>query len=32
VAEKISLIKKYDLHGFSAWALGLEVPSVFSAI
>jgi len=32
VAEKISLIKKYDLHGFSAWALGLEVPSVFNAI
>lgn len=32
VKEKISLIKKYGLNGFSAWALGLEVPSIYEAI
>lgn len=32
IAYKIALIKKNDLHGFSAWTLGLEVPSVWSAI
>ncbi len=28
---KIDLVKKHKLHGFSAWALGLEVPSVYAA-
>lgn len=28
--EKIGLIRTYHLHGFSAWALGLEDPHVFS--
>ncbi len=32
VGMKVSLIKKYGLNGFSAWALGLEVPSVYQAI
>ncbi len=32
VAEKIALIKKNKLHGFSAWALGLERPNVWSAV
>ena len=32
VAMKISLIKKYRLNGFSAWALGLEAPSVYQSI
>lgn len=32
VAKKIELIKKYRLHGFSAWALGLELPSIFNVI
>lgn len=32
VKAKIDLIKKYGLHGFSAWALGLEVPSVFDSL
>jgi spore germination protein YaaH len=32
VAEKISLIKKYKLQGFSAWLLGLETPTIFSAL
>ena len=32
VAKKIALIKKFGLHGFSAWALGLEMPSVFKVI
>ncbi len=27
---KVDLIKKYKLHGFSAWALGLEMSSVYS--
>lgn len=28
VGKKIELIKQYGLAGFSAWALGLEVPSI----
>ena len=32
VAKKIELIKQYNLHGFSAWALGLELPSIFNVI
>lgn len=32
VAMKVSLIKKYKLNGFSAWSLGLEVPSIYQAI
>ncbi len=32
VAKKIELVNQYKLHGFSAWALGLELPSVFSAM
>lgn len=32
VKAKVALIKKYRLYGFSAWALGLEVPSVYQAI
>ncbi len=32
VVKKIELIKKYRLHGFSAWALGLELPSIFNVV
>jgi spore germination protein YaaH len=32
VAKKIELVKKNDLHGFSAWALGLELASVYSVM
>ncbi|MDO8623979.1 MAG: glycosyl hydrolase family 18 protein [bacterium] len=32
IAYKIALIKTHKLHGFSAWTLGLEVPSVWNAI
>jgi spore germination protein YaaH len=32
IAEKINLIKKYKLQGFSAWLLGLETPSIYSAL
>ncbi len=32
IGYKISLIKKYDLKGFSAWALGLELQSVYSVM
>ena len=32
VAQKIELVNQYKLHGFSAWALGLELPSVFGAM
>lgn len=32
VAKKIELIKQYHLHGFSAWALGLELPSIFNVV
>lgn len=31
-AKKIELIKQYRLHGFSAWALGLELPSIFNVV
>jgi len=32
IAKKIELITQNKLHGFSAWALGLEQASVYSAI
>lgn len=32
VGEKINLMKQNNLHGFSAWALGLELPSVYNAM
>jgi spore germination protein YaaH len=32
VEKKINLIKKYGLHGFSAWALGLELPIIYTAV
>lgn len=32
LSEKISTIKKLGLHGFSAWALGQEVPSIHSSL
>ncbi len=32
IGQKISLIKKYKLRGFSAWALGLELPSVYTVM
>jgi spore germination protein len=32
IKEKINLIDKYKLNGFSAWALGLELPAVYLAI
>lgn len=32
IEEKISLIKKYRLNGFSAWALGLELPNIYNAL
>lgn len=32
VGQKISLIKKSNLRGFSVWALGLELPSVYQAM
>ena len=32
LAKKIELIKQNQLHGFSAWALGLELPSIFNAM
>ena len=32
LAKKIELMKQYELHGFSAWALGLELPSIFNVI
>jgi spore germination protein YaaH len=32
VAKKISLIKANKLRGFSAWALGLELPSVYTSM
>lgn len=30
--KKIELMASYKLHGFSAWALGLELPSIYSVI
>ncbi len=32
IGYKISLIKKYGLRGFSGWALGLELSSVYSVM
>jgi spore germination protein YaaH len=32
IKKKIDLIKDYGLHGFSAWALGLELPSVYNVM
>lgn len=32
VKKKVSLIKTYKLNGCSAWALGLELPSIYSAL
>lgn len=32
IAKKLELIAQYGLHGFSAWALGLEVPDIHRVI
>ena len=32
VAKKVELIKQYRFHGFSAWALGLELASIYNVI
>ena len=32
IAQKISLIKKYGLAGFSGWAVGFELPTVYAAM
>jgi spore germination protein YaaH len=32
IKQKITLIKKNRLYGFSAWALGLELPSVYTVM
>ena len=32
LAKKIELMTQYNLHGFSAWALGLELPSIYRVI
>lgn len=32
ITQKVALINKYQLHGFSAWALGLELPSIYTVI
>lgn len=32
IRKKLSLISKYDLMGFSAWALGLEVPTIHNVV
>jgi hypothetical protein len=32
IAQKIALIKKGSLFGFSGWALGLELASVYTAM
>ena len=32
IAAKIDLIKTYQLHGFSAWVLGLEMPEVYTVM
>jgi spore germination protein YaaH len=32
IKQKIVLIKEHGLYGFSAWALGLELPSVYSVM
>jgi len=31
IRKKVDLVRSYGLHGFSAWALGQEVPSVHQA-
>jgi spore germination protein YaaH len=30
--KKVNLIKQYKLNGFSAWALGLELPSIYGSV
>lgn len=32
IKQKIALIKEHGLYGFSAWALGLELPSVYGVM
>lgn len=32
IKQKIALITEHQLYGFSAWALGLELPSVYSVM
>lgn len=32
LTKKLELMASYKLHGFSAWALGLELPSIYSVI
>jgi spore germination protein YaaH len=32
ISKKIALIKEHQLKGFSAWALGLELPSVYTVM
>lgn len=32
IAKKVELIAAYQLHGFSAWALGLEVPDIHRVV
>jgi len=32
IGQKITLLKKYKLKGFSAWALGLELSSVYTVM
>lgn len=32
IEKKMDLVKRYNLHGFSAWALGLELPTIYAAI
>lgn len=32
IEKKMSLVKQYNLHGFSAWALGLELPTIYAAV
>lgn len=32
IEKKMNLVKQYNLHGFSAWALGLELPTIYTAI
>lgn len=32
INKKIELVKSHGLHGISAWALGLEVPSTYKAL
>ena len=32
IANKVALIKDNGLYGFSAWALGLEIPSVYNVM